>query len=148
MGNFDSSSVSSGLVSTVAALVRHGHQQGWWPATLTGGHRDVRPTACPGANLYVEIAEINRQAVVDEEDDEVTLNKGAKGAAVKKFQEGLEGWNADALPIFGADGDFGAETETWVRNFQSAQDLGETGAIDGITGALILEYRDDGDDSV
>ena len=149
MGNFENDPVPPGLVRQVAALVRHGHGQGWWPETLTGGHRDVRPTACPGEKLYVRIDEINRLAVIDDEEvDEVTLRKGAKGKAVTMFQDGLLGWNPDALPQFGADGDFGNETETWVRNFQTAQDLEVSGAIDGVTAALILEYRVDGDDSV
>ncbi|MCP4223012.1 MAG: peptidoglycan-binding domain-containing protein [Actinomycetia bacterium] len=147
MGNFENDPVPTGLVRQVAALVRHGHGQGWWPETLTGGHRDIRPTACPGDNLHVQIDEINRLAVINEEVDEMILRKGAKGKAITMLQEGLLGWNATALPQFGADGDFGDETEVWVRAFQTAQDLAVSGAIDGVTASLILEFRTDGDDS-
>lgn len=53
------------LIARIAELVRHGHEAGWWPATLTGGHRDVRATACPGDALYTRIGEINRRATTD-----------------------------------------------------------------------------------
>lgn len=149
MGNFDVADVSDGLLGTVADLVRHGHQQQWWPSMLSGGHRDVRATSCPGNNLYPLIDEINRRAVADDDqEDEMVLRRGARGEAVRRFQTGLKGWNPDSLPRFGADGDFGEETEIWVRNFQSSQDLEATGAIGGVTGALLLEFRtDDVDDS-
>jgi hypothetical protein len=148
MGNFDVVPVPDELVTAIADLVRHGHQQGWWPSMLTGGHRDVRPTSCPGNNLYRLINEINRRAVTNDEEDDMVLRNGDKGEGVRRFQTALKGWNPDALPVFGVDGDFGDETETWVRDFQSYQDLTVTGAIDGVTGSLLLEYRtDDVDDS-
>lgn len=60
-------------------------------------------------------------------------------------------WNPDALPEFGADKDFGGETETWVRNYQTAADLSPTGTVDGLTGGFLLEYvadhADGGDDA-
>ncbi len=60
----------------------------------------------------------------------------------------LKGWNDKSPPVFGADGDYGEETETWVRSFQSAHDLNASGAIDGVSAAILLEYRkDDIDDS-
>ncbi len=38
------------------------------PAGLTGGHRDLEPTACPGRHAYAAIPEINRsaKAIVDQ----------------------------------------------------------------------------------
>lgn len=144
MGNFDNTSVSNALVDRVAELVKHGHEQGWWPSMLTGGHRDVRATSCPGDNLYSQIDEINRRAVEpDDEEDNMALRTGDRGEAVRRFQTALKGWNSRSLPRFGADGDFGGETEVWVRNFQSAHDLNPSGTIDGVTGALMLEYRAD-----
>jgi len=149
MGNFEVAAASDGLVDQVAALIRHGHQQGWWPSMLTGGHRDVGSTACPGRNLYAQIEEINRRAVANDDDqEENVLRKGSSGEAVRRFQTALKGWNDKSLPNFGADGDFGEETEVWIRNFQSAHDLNASGAVDGVTGAILLEYRkDDVDDS-
>lgn len=77
------------------------------------------------------------------EGEEQVLKRGDKGNAVTKFQAGLLGWNPSALPNFGADGDFGGETEEWVKNYQSAADLAVTGTIDGVTGTLLMEYVED-----
>ena len=74
----------------------------------------------------------------------MSLSKGDKGHAVTKHQNGLMAWNPKALPKFGADGDFGGETETWVKTYQEAADLDETGVIDGVTSALIISYTIDG----
>ena len=74
---------------------------------------------------------------------EQMLKKGDKGFAVERYQNGILGWNSKALPLFGADGDFGDETVTWVKKYQAAANLDQTGMIDGITGALLLEYVED-----
>lgn len=40
------------------------------------------------------------------------LKKGSKGASVRELQNMIiDGWGASALPQYGADGDFGSETE-------------------------------------
>jgi hypothetical protein len=72
---------------------------------------------------------------IDEEEN--MLTQGSAGEAVKIFQEHLRAWNADALPKFGPDGDFGSETRTWVENFQREFGLEPTGNIDGVTAVLI-----------
>jgi len=72
------------------------------------------------------------------------LKRGDEGNAVRKHQEGLIAWNPDALPEFGADADFGGETEAWVKNYQRAADLVQNGIIDGVTSALILSYLEGG----
>lgn len=59
------------------------------------------------------------------------MRKGSKGSGVKLWQNRLIQWNKDALPRFGADGDFGGETEDWTKRFQSAVNLPQ----DGIVGA-------------
>lgn len=143
MGNFEISSVSAVVVTRVAELVRYGHGRGWWPAQLSGGHRDVRATACPGANLYNQISEINRLAIIDDVEDPMSVKPGDTGEAVRKFQTALLNWNAQALPVFGADGNYGAETESWINRFQASQDLTTTGVVDGVTAALLLEFRPD-----
>ena len=58
-----------------------------------------------------------------------TLRKGSKGAAVKEAQTLLMR-HGQALPKYGADGDFGTETYNAVRSFQLENDL----AVDGIIG--------------
>jgi len=143
MGNFETSVPSGTLIARLAELVRFGAGRGWWAPQFSGGHRDVRSTACPGGNLYPRISEINRLAISNDMEDPMSLKPGDAGEAVRKFQTALLGWNGRALPQFGADGDYGEETETWVRTFQSSQDLVTTGIVDGVTAALLLEFRAD-----
>ncbi len=66
MGNYNTQPVDSDLIPRLADFVRFGHGQGWWPNQLTGGHKDVGSTSCPGHNLYPLISEINRQTLEDE----------------------------------------------------------------------------------
>lgn len=47
----------------IAECLRDGKARGWWrEARLTGGHRDVRSTGCPGDAAYATITNINRLA--------------------------------------------------------------------------------------
>lgn len=62
LGNFEIKMPSDRLIWKLAELVAHGHRLGWWPDQLTGGHRDVRSTACPGKHLYARIPDINDRA--------------------------------------------------------------------------------------
>lgn len=64
MGNFEHVEPSDALVVLLAGLVAHGHRAGWWPDQLSGGHRDVKATACPGVRLYHRIVDINARAAV------------------------------------------------------------------------------------
>lgn len=77
------------------------------------------------------------------DEEEQMLKKGDQGNAVRKIQTALKRWNPAALPEYGVDGDYGTETETWVRNYQTAADLEPTGNTDGLTGAFLLEYVPD-----
>src|SRR5260370_3592057 len=61
-------------------------------------------------------------------DNERTLRIGSRGQAVVTIQQAL----VDAglpLPRFGADGDFGAETQAAVQNFQRQNGLVADGAV-------------------
>lgn len=80
---------------------------------------------------------IGEHETTPDEEDDVTLEMGADNPAVKRFQDCLLAWDRDALPEYGADGTFGNETAAWVRRFQGAFGLEETGVIDGITAALL-----------
>lgn len=64
VGNYDRDLVPSAMSDAVAALIAHGHDQGWWPDQLTGGHRDApgSSTACPGRFAHDLIPEINGRA--------------------------------------------------------------------------------------
>ena len=67
-----------------------------------------------------------------QEDDEVKLpmiQRGATGDNVRSLQILLEGYGYD-VGTYGTDGDFGADTESAVRRFQTAKKL----EVDGIVG--------------
>lgn len=76
-------------------------------------------------------------------EEEQVMRRGDRGNAVRKLQLALKAWNPDALPIAGPDGDYGPETEEWVRRYQQAAELQETGVADGVTVAFLLEYLAD-----
>ena len=58
------------------------------------------------------------------------LKRGDKGEDVRILQKDLMQLGYD-LPRYGADGDFGAETEKAVRHFQQEHQLPEDGVMDG-----------------
>jgi len=61
------------------------------------------------------------------------LSRGDYGTAVTAMQQALLTWRPDCLPQWGADGDFGGETEDAVRTFQEAEGLPVTGVYDEAT---------------
>jgi peptidoglycan hydrolase-like protein with peptidoglycan-binding domain len=71
-------------------------------------------------------------------DNEMVLQNGSSGTAVRLIQESLLAQGYD-LPNFGADGIFGDETETAVRQFQI--DAGAV-ALDGIIGPNTMQLLD------
>ena len=75
------------------------------------------------------------------------LKRGSKGVGVKAMQTALLSLGL-SLPKFGADGDFGAETEAAVRAFQTAHGLPVTGAWDAVSQAKLeaLLMPDDEDE--
>lgn len=101
------------------------------------GHRHLDPSrrTDPGAGF-----EWDRILTNNDNEEEQMLSNGDAGNAVKVFQQALMAWKPEALPVYKADGDFGDETEEWVRNYQRAAEIQETGAIDGVTAALLSRY--------
>ena len=61
------------------------------------------------------------------------LRRGDYGSAVTAMQEALLTWRPDCLPQWGADGDFGAETEAALRAYQAEAGLPVTGVYDEAT---------------
>lgn len=59
------------------------------------------------------------------------LKMGMQGGDVLDWQNDLKRWNGDSLPTYGADGDFGQETEDWTKKFQQAAGI----SVDGIVGS-------------
>lgn len=53
VGNYETHQVSGRQRQALADLLHHGVEQGWWVSpSLTGGHKDVAATACPGKHAY------------------------------------------------------------------------------------------------
>ena len=75
------------------------------------------------------------------------LTQGDSGKSVTHYQERLKTWRSSALPINGADGDYGPETTQWVSSFQTTEDLPSTGNIDGLTAARLDSYTEDNVDA-
>lgn len=106
MGNFEIVRPSDELEGRLAELVRYGHGQGWWPAQFTGGHREVRPTLCPGEHLFARIPNINRRAL-GTGDDEMTeaemewirkIQRSLVAAAIDIGNSGPNGDGVDGIP--------------------------------------------------
>lgn len=108
LGNYETETPSSALLTRIAALVRFGHEQGWWPNAFTGGHKDVTSNACPGDRLYARIPEINRLAGAAKPSKPVGGNE--PNPYVTAMQKSILAIVPDALPEFGADGFAGAES--------------------------------------
>lgn len=121
--------------SSFRQLHRFLWEQPWTASTLpVRGHREIqpKPTACPGDIIMDEVEAQFRE-------DEM-LQKGDKGLAVKKVQEDLLSWDANSLPQFGADGDFGNETVEAIRRFQFDHGLPDTGTAGGVTVSILASY--------
>ena len=65
------------------------------------------------------------------------LHRGDYGSAVYAMQTALLNWRSDCLPMYGADGEFGGETENAVKAFQEARGLKPTGVYDEATRAAL-----------
>lgn len=75
------------------------------------------------------------------------LHRGDYGTAVRAMQEALLRRDNKCLPKYGADGDFGAETEGAVKAFQAAAGLPVTGVYDestraALTGTQPVQHHD------
>lgn len=102
MGNFDRTDPPTPMLNAIARLVAYGHDSGWWPPELTGGHRDAGETACPGSKLYRRIGDINRSATGAAQEDE------DMSEVVEGIQRALTSAGGDPGPV---DGVWGPRTE-------------------------------------
>ena len=63
IGNYDGAPPTAAQEAAMAWLLNYGQAQGWWNVNaLTGGHRDVKATSCPGAKAYARIPAVNALA--------------------------------------------------------------------------------------
>lgn len=91
-------------------------------------HRWYAATACPGEWLVSRMADLASRvnAIIDKRD---YLMKGDKGEAIKNMQTMLIACGY-SCGTYGADGDFGDETEAALKKFQKAAKLD----VDGLYG--------------
>ena len=79
-----------------------------------------------------------------EQEEELVIGPGATGNTVSKIQKAING----VVDVFGGDklavdGQYGPATEAAVKGFQSSADSPDTGTVDGITMALLMEFVPD-----
>lgn len=71
IGNYEKHRPTDELIEATAWTLVEFKRRGWLQrARLTGGHRDVKATACPGKFAYEAIPEINRRAAALEKGDD------------------------------------------------------------------------------
>ena len=72
----------------------------------------------------------------------MALRRNDFGNAVGKMQKGLLAWNPTILPQWGADKDYGAETEAAVSAYQKASNLDDAQDFDtfGVADATTLTF--------
>lgn len=112
MANCETTPMSAAARDSVAWLVRHGFEQGWWlTPTLTGGHRDAQArgyspkngTLCAGKHAQSLIPEINRLATEDEDmpltDDDV--KRVADAVWSRTLEDSRVGMKAPAPLVMG-----------------------------------------------
>ena len=96
---------------------------------------DILVTRTQGHTVVV----LSNGSKAGKDDDPVTgeLRRGDSGEAVRTMQQLLLKWDYACLPKYGADGDFGSETEQAVEDFQEMSKLPVTGIYDAATEAAL-----------
>lgn len=106
VGNYESDRPTTAQIASAGAVVRYVHSRGWYGhLRLSGGHRDLKATACPGRYAYEAIPAINLLALRGNEDmKDLVLGQEASGkvwvgngvtrrhVADPQELEGLEYW--------------------------------------------------------
>jgi hypothetical protein len=80
--------------------------------------------------------------------DEMAFRRNDTGTSIQRMQQAILAWNPNALPQWGADADYGAETEAAVELYQDRAQLDQVadtvlGVCDGNTYNQLLEYLPD-----
>lgn len=139
---FTSSGRLKGYGGNLDLDVFHGDRQAW--AAYAKGNGSYTPTETPKPSGYdQDIADLqtecNAQGFSSQKVDGIagkntlagcpTVRKGAKGGITRWIQRRLMNFGY-SLPKYGADGSFGAETESAVKAFQRDNGL----SVDGVVG--------------
>lgn len=114
-----------------------GHQVFRWGGDWSNDDdMHFEPTACTRPQLERGIDWETVAGSTPIEEEEMVLKRGDRGNAVSRYQQGL----VNQGHKIAADGIYGPATEAAVKEYQKNADLPQTGQIDGITGALLLEW--------
>lgn len=162
VGSYEDRAPTERQLAAVVWLLQHGRHSGWWRvATLTGGHRNVSATACPGARAFALIGTINQRAAggIDSApagedtsgaaarntDGSLTIaTDGVRGSAtIARWQEVLgthiDGKISRPSPMMRADQTFlnAAVPAPHIHALTGADTL----AVDGIEGPRTIKVR-------
>lgn len=149
VGNFQTVAPADRDVTAVADLTRHGYLRGWWGRQLSGGHRQVGSTSCPGDRLYVLIPKINKLAVQQSapppasEEDVMPITDPTH---VKKFQSILARsypTRPDKGPpyaIGAIDGQIGPKTKAAIEDWQRRRGVTVNGTLDQVTAMDLYQH--------
>lgn len=96
--------------------------------TTTGGTSTTTTTASSPGRARFESDPTLKKVLRGE----TTIGSGARGAHVQLVQKALEDVGYK-LPVYGADGGYGAEASTAVKRFQRDMSLPQTGKVDKAT---------------
>ena len=122
----------------------HVVQQGQRALESATGPNATTPEGCdpapspPAREPWASNPTLNQIRAEAPGDSRVLVKKGQRGEAVQLIQQALVAWGCDQLkrnllPRFGADADFGSETDSAVREFQNFNEIDDDGLVGPIT---------------
>lgn len=123
IGNYEIIRPTEQIIQATADLLVFGRDQGWWTqATLTGGHRDLYATKCPGNHAYVVIGEVNRRAGGASQDDGdpnmiPTMQYGERSDNVQRLQQFMTS-RFESYNQYYPTGYYGNMTRDGIAEFQ------------------------------
>ena len=88
---------------------------------------------CTKTQGHTVVVLSNGSKADNDDPTDTSLRRGDEGQDVMAMQKALLVWDANCLPEYGADGDFGGETEAAVKAYQKAAGLPVTGVYDAET---------------
>jgi len=151
-GNFEVRRPSTAALEAVAWLLRRQHRLGFGPQALSGGHRDVAATACPGRFLYEQIPLTNRLAATMDSDVDAAEGDDMPRPIMRDEESPrVLAWlhrlriacdirGVDLHPNFTVGAEFDGPAQAQVNRFKKSHGLPEDGVLDyDITTALIAE---------
>lgn len=68
VGNYEEHEPTAAQLATAAAIYAEGKGKWWVPTAPLRGHRDLKPTACPGKHVYAQLPAIRAGHITPEDD--------------------------------------------------------------------------------